>query len=95
MIGQALRVHRLAEAERQRPLAENTKLRQERRERYELSNIVGNSGAMQQVYERVAQVAGNPTTVLIRGESGTGKDLVAHAIHYNSPRADKPCVKVS
>jgi Nif-specific regulatory protein len=95
MIGQALRVHRLAEAERQRLLAENTKLRQELRERYELSNIVGNSRAMQQVYEQVAQVAGSPTTVLIRGESGTGKELVAHAIHYNSPRADKPFVKVS
>jgi Nif-specific regulatory protein len=95
MIGQALRVHRLAEAERQRLLAENTKLRQELRERYELSNIVGSSRAMQQVYEQVAQVAGSPTTVLIRGESGTGKELVAHAIHYNSPRVDKPFVKVS
>jgi Nif-specific regulatory protein len=95
MIGQALRVHRLAEAERQRLLAENTQLRQELRERYDLSNIVGNSRAMQQVYEQVAQVAGSPTTVLIRGESGTGKELVAHAIHYNSPRAEKPFVKVS
>jgi Nif-specific regulatory protein len=88
-------VHRLAEAERQRLLEENTKLRQELRERYDLSNIVGNSRPMQQVYEQVAQVAGSPTTVLIRGESGTGKELVAHAIHYNSPRANKPFVKVS
>jgi Nif-specific regulatory protein len=95
MIGQALRVHRLAEAERQRLLEENTKLRQELRERYDLSNLVGNSRAMQQVYEQVAQVAGSPTTVLIRGESGTGKELVAHAIHYNSPRAEKPFIKVS
>src|SRR5437870_67403 len=95
MIGQALRVHRLAEAERQRLLEENTKLKQELRERYELSNVVGNSRPMQQVYEQVAQVAGSPTTVLIRGESGTGKELVAHAIHYNSPRAEKPFVKVS
>src|SRR6185295_7210497 len=95
MIGQALRVHRLAEAERQRLLEENTKLRQELRERYDLSNLVGNSRAMQQVYEQVAQVASSPTTVLIRGESGTGKELVAHAIHYNSPRAEKPFIKVS
>ena len=79
----------------QRLLEENTQLRQELRERYDLSNIVGNSRAMQQVYEQVAQVAGSPTTVLIRGESGTGKELVAHAIHYNSPRADKPFIKVS
>jgi Nif-specific regulatory protein len=95
MIGQALRVHRLAEAERQRLLEENTKLKQELRERYDLSNIIGNSRPMQQVYEQVAQVAGSPTTVLIRGESGTGKELVAHAIHYNSPRSEKPFVKVS
>jgi Nif-specific regulatory protein len=95
MIGQALRVHRLAEAERQRLLEENTKLKQELRERYDLSNIIGNSRPMQQVYEQVAQVAGSPTTVLIRGESGTGKELVAHAIHYNSPRSGKPFVKVS
>jgi len=95
MIGQALRVHRLAEADRQRLLEENTKLKQELRERYDLSNIIGNSRPMQQVYEQVAQVAGSPTTVLIRGESGTGKELVAHAIHYNSPRSEKPFVKVS
>jgi Nif-specific regulatory protein len=95
MIGQALRVHRLAEAERQRLLEENTQLKQELRERYDLSNIIGNSRPMQQVYEQVAQVAGSPTTVLIRGESGTGKELVAHAIHYNSPRSGKPFVKVS
>jgi Nif-specific regulatory protein len=95
MIGQALRVQRLAEAERQRLLEENTKLKQELRERYDLSNIVGNSRPMQQVYEQVAQVAGSPTTVLIRGESGTGKELVAHAIHYNSPRSEKAFIKVS
>jgi Nif-specific regulatory protein len=50
---------------------------------------------MQQVYEQVMQVAGSNTTVLIRGESGTGKEMAAHAIHYNSPRAEKAFVKVS
>jgi Nif-specific regulatory protein len=95
MLGQALRVHRLIEAERQRLLDENLKLRQELRERYDIRNIVGNSRPMQQVYEQVAQVASTNTTVLIRGESGTGKELVAHAIHYNSPRAEKPFIKVS
>jgi Nif-specific regulatory protein len=95
MIGQALRVHRLVEAERQRLLQENTQLRQELRERHDLRNIVGNSRVMQQVYELVAQVAPAATTVLVRGESGTGKELVAQAIHYNSPRTGKPFVKVS
>jgi Nif-specific regulatory protein len=95
MFGQALRVHRLIEAERRRLLEENTKLRQELRDRYELRNLVGGSRPMQDVYEQVAQVAPTSTTVLLRGESGTGKELVAHAIHYNSPRAKKPFVKVS
>src|SRR4029079_1013279 len=58
-------------------------------------NIIGNSRQMKQVYEQVAQVAPSHTTVMIRGESGTGKELVPHAIHYNSPRAEKPFVKVS
>ncbi|MHC4501060.1 MAG: sigma-54 interaction domain-containing protein, partial [Planctomycetota bacterium] len=57
--------------------------------------MVGSSSTMQQVYRLIEQVADSNTTVLIRGESGTGKDLVAHAIHYNSPRADKPFVKVN
>ena len=95
MVGQAVRIHNLVEAERQRLLDENTKLRQELRERYDIRNIVGSSRAMQQVYEQVAQVATTGTTVLVRGESGTGKELVAHALHYSSPRAKKPLVKVS
>lgn len=95
MIGQAVRVERLVEAETQRLVAENTHLREELRERYDFSNMVGSSGGMRQVYEQVAQVAGTNTSVLIRGESGTGKELIAHAIHYNSPRANKPFVKVS
>jgi Nif-specific regulatory protein len=95
MIGQALRVQRLIEAERQRLLDENTKLRQELRERHRIANVVGNSRPMQQVYEMVAQVAPASTTVLLRGESGTGKEMIAHAIHYGSPRADKPFIKVS
>jgi len=95
MIGQAVRVHRLMEAERKRLLDENTKLRQELTQRYDIRNLVGASRAMQQVYEQVAQVASSNTTVLIRGESGTGKELVAHALHYSSPRARKPFVKVS
>jgi Nif-specific regulatory protein len=95
MIGQALRVHHLVEAERKRLLDENTKLRRELTERYDIRNLVGSSRPMQTVYEQVAQVAPAHTTVLLRGESGTGKELVAHAIHYSSPRARKPFVKVS
>ncbi|MFL5514821.1 MAG: sigma 54-interacting transcriptional regulator [Gemmatimonadales bacterium] len=95
MISQALRIQRLIDLERQRLVAENTQLREELRERYEFSNIVGNSGPMQQVYEQVAQVVGTTATVLVRGESGTGKELIAHALHHHSPRAGKPFIRVN
>jgi Nif-specific regulatory protein len=95
MIAQALKIQRLIEADRKRLVDENAHLRQELRERYDFSNLVGTSGPMRQVYEQVAQVAPTNTTVLIRGESGTGKELIAHALHYNSPRAKRPFVKVS
>ena len=95
MIGQALDIQRLIEEERRRLLDENTHLRQELRERYDFSNIIGTSSLTRRMYEQVAQVAQTNTTVLIRGESGTGKELIAHAIHYNSLRAKKPFVKVS
>jgi Nif-specific regulatory protein len=95
IVAQAVKLHRLVEAERQRLLDENRLLREELRGRYDFSNIVGNSGPMRQVYEQVAQVARTNTTVLIRGESGTGKELIAHAIHYNSLRVKKPFVKVN
>ncbi len=95
MFGQALRVKQLVEAERQRLLDENIHLREELKERYDFSHIVGTSGPMRRVFEQIARVAPTNTTVLIRGESGTGKELIAHALHYNSPRAKKPFVKVS
>ncbi len=95
LMGQAVRVEHLVQAETQKLVAENIHLREELRERYDFSNMVGGSGSMRQVYEQIAQVAGTNTSVLIRGESGTGKELIAHAIHYNSPRAKKPFVKVS
>jgi Nif-specific regulatory protein len=95
MIAQALKIHRLIDEDKRRLVDENAHLKQELRERYDFSNLVGSSGPMRQIYEQVAQVAGTNTTVLVRGESGTGKELIAHAIHYNSPRAEKPFVKVS
>src|ERR1043165_377599 len=95
MIAQALKVEQRFEADKKRLLDENTLLKQELRERYDFSRIVGNSNPMRQVYEQVTQVARTNTTVLLRGESGTGKEMVAHAIHYNSLRAGKPFVKIS
>jgi Nif-specific regulatory protein len=95
MVSQAVRILRLVEGERQRLVQENSQLREELRERYELTNIVGNSGPMRRVYEQVAQVVGTGATVMILGESGTGKELIAHALHHHSPRAGKPFVRVN
>jgi Nif-specific regulatory protein len=95
LVGQAVRVERLVQSERQRLLQENSQLRQELKERYDFRNIVGTSRPMQALYEQMAQVTSASTTVLIRGESGTGKELIAHALHYHSPRANKPYVKVN
>jgi Nif-specific regulatory protein len=95
MLAQALKMQAFVEADRQRLVNENVRLRDELRERYDFSHILGTSGAMRQVCEQVVQVARTNTTVLIRGESGTGKELIAQAIHYNSLRARRPFVKVS
>jgi Nif-specific regulatory protein len=95
MISQAVRIHRLLDAERQKLASENAQLRQELQQRHDFSNLVGSSGPMRQVYEEMARVAGTNTTVLIRGESGTGKELIAQGIHYHSPRAKKPFIKVN
>jgi Nif-specific regulatory protein len=95
MLAQALKMQTFIEADRQRLVNENVRLRDELRERYDFSHILGTSGAMRQVCEQVVQVARTNTTVLIRGESGTGKELIAQAIHYNSLRARKAFVKVS
>jgi len=73
---------------------ENVQYRQELRDRYAVQSLVGQSPAMVEVYKLVARVARLDTTVLVQGETGTGKELVARAIHYASPRADGPFVVV-
>lgn len=60
-----------------------------------LTRVVGNSERMQQVYRAISQIAPAMTTVLLSGETGTGKNLAAKAIHYNSPRRDKPFIELS
>jgi Nif-specific regulatory protein len=95
MIGQAMRIHHLVDAERRRLLEENVQLREELLERYDFSHLIGNSGPMRRLYEQVTQVAPTNTTVMLRGESGTGKEMIAHAVHYNSPRKNGPFIKVN
>jgi Nif-specific regulatory protein len=75
--------------------SENVKLRQALSEKYRIANIIGNSSRMQEVYEMIHRVAASNATVLLRGESGTGKTLVARSLHHNSKRAKQPFVVVN
>jgi len=74
---------------------ENRKLREELGYRYEFDNIIGRSNAMQEIFATIERVAPSRATVLLAGESGVGKDLIARAIHYHSPRRDRPFVKIN
>jgi len=65
------------------------------KERYRFGNIIGKNHKMQEIYELISIVSQGFTTVLIQGASGTGKELIARAIHYNSPQHDKPFIGVS
>ena len=76
-------------------LSENVYLKKQLQERYEFSNIIGNSQAMQQLFSRLKRIIKTDSTVLILGESGTGKELVAKAIHFNGSRKDRPFVAVN
>jgi DNA-binding NtrC family response regulator len=76
-------------------LFENQTLRQQLDLRFGLENIVGHDYKMLKIFDLVEAVADSRTTSLITGESGTGKSLVARAIHHRSPRRDKPFVEVS
>ena len=74
---------------------ENVRLREELGHRYKFDSIVGNSPKMQEILAAVARVAPTRSTVLLCGESGVGKDMIARAIHHHSPRAAMPFVKIN
>jgi len=90
----ALRVQAEKE-DREKLTQENIELKNELSEKYQVENIIGNSSRMQEVFEMLHRVADSNATVLLRGESGTGKTLVARALHYNSSRAKKPFIVVN
>jgi two-component system response regulator HupR/HoxA len=71
---------------------ENAQLRRESRERHRFDGIIGNSPALRRTLDLVERVAVTDSTVLLLSETGTGKELVARAIHYNGPRAERPFV---
>ena len=81
--------------EKKRNYQELHRLREELAEKYTFGNIIGKSANMQAVFKLIARVSETDAAVLIQGETGTGKELVAKAIHYNSPRRDKPFISIN
>ena len=81
--------------ERRRLERENAHLKNVLKARFSFSNIIGKSEGMQRVFDLVGQVSPSRSTVLIHGDSGTGKELIAKAIHTNSPRAGRPFVPIN
>ncbi|MEN8136055.1 MAG: sigma 54-interacting transcriptional regulator [Thermodesulfobacteriota bacterium] len=95
LLAQAVNRIQAVNKEKEELLYENTKLRQQLSDKYRIDSVVSSSSRMQDVLEMIGRVAGANATVLLRGESGTGKTLIAKAIHHNSQRADKPFVVVN
>jgi two-component system response regulator AtoC len=81
--------------ERRRLKEENAYLKTQLKERYRFESITGNSKPMQEVFRLVETIAGTNSTVLITGETGTGKELIAKAIHFNSQRKDQKIVSIN
>ena len=93
VIAQSVHFHNVSEERLKTLRTENERLQEQLRTSLRPPNMIGNSNAMRSVYMHIEQVAGSITTVLIRGESGVGKELVARALHEQSPRKGKAFVK--
>jgi Nif-specific regulatory protein len=94
-LAQAIQINRMVMRQKDELLEENAQLRAQVRDRYRFENIIGDSPAMHEVFAVVGQVANSRATVLLLGETGTGKEMIAKAIHHNSPRRDKPFIRVN
>ena len=95
LIGQSLRLSLEVAQEKSSLLEERDLLRRTVRHQFGFDSMVGRSAVMRRVFDQARMVAKWNTTVLIRGETGTGKELIANAIHYNSPRARNALVKLN
>jgi Nif-specific regulatory protein len=94
-LGQAIQINRMVLRQKEELLEENAQLRAQVRDRYRFENIIGDSPAMHEVFAVVGQVANSRATVLLLGETGTGKEMIAKAIHYNSPRKERAFIRVN
>lgn len=92
---QTIRIHHLVQLEKDRLLDENRELRGHLHSKYRFDNIIGTSPVMLDVLATIGQVAPSRATCLLLGETGCGKELIAKAIHYNSPRLENPLIRVN
>jgi len=81
--------------ERQTLLAENLALKRRLNDKYSLPNLIGNSAPIQNIIDKINQIAASTANILLAGESGTGKGVIANIIHQNSPRSDGPFVSLN
>lgn len=95
LIAQNVASYRLREQEKSKLQFENIELKRELARKFQPANIIGECKRMREVYDTIEMVSQTRSTVLLRGETGTGKELVAHAIHYSSRRAKGPFIKFS
>jgi Nif-specific regulatory protein len=94
-ISQAVKLRQDTQEEVEKLKEENSRLHDELGARYKPESVIGNSKIMRALYREMEQVGKTNATVLLLGESGVGKEKIAHAIHYGSPRAGKPFIKLN
>ena len=95
LVGQNLRLATEVIEEKSSLVAERDSLRRQVRREHGFDSMVGHSTVMRRIFDQARMVAKWNTTVLIRGETGTGKELIANAIHFNSPRGRNPFVRLN
>jgi Nif-specific regulatory protein len=95
IISQVLKINRLIHVEKEEILMRDEYVLEELRRRYRLENLVGQSQAIERVLSMAATAAKSRATILLTGETGTGKELVANVIHYNSDRSSGPFIRVN
>jgi Nif-specific regulatory protein len=94
-LAQAIHINRMVMQEKEHLLAQAKEMSTNVRDRFNFTSIIGDAPAMHEVFNVIGQVASSRATVLLLGETGTGKEMVAKAVHTNSTRKDKPFIRVN
>ena len=95
IISQVLKINRMIHIEKDEILVRDERVLEELRSRYRLENLIGQSRSIEKVLSTAATAARSRATILITGDTGTGKELVANVVHYNSDRSSGPLIKVN